>query len=74
MIISFNKKNPVIIPSTKVIAEQTKMHSSRMRSARLLTISHSMQWGLGVGGGSAQPPLDAEPILDADPPPRSSEL
>ena len=50
------------------------MHSSRICTARLLTISRSARWR-----GSAQPPnppphpdadpLEADPLLDADPPP-----
>ena len=39
------------------------MHSSRMRTAQSLTISHSIQWG-----GVCPTPPDADP-LDADPPP-----
>ena len=38
------------------------MHSSRMLTARLLTVSH-VSWG----GGLPNTPLDADPFLDADP-------
>ena len=37
------------------------MHSSRMRTARLLTISHSIHWGF------AQPPLSADPLPECRP-------
>ena len=52
---------------------KTKMHSSRMRTVRSLTVSR----GIRLGGCTAQPPPDvrhrppdAAPPLDADPPPR----
>ena len=41
------------------------MHSDLMRTGRILTVSRS-----AGGGGSAQPPLEADPLphpLDADP-------
>ena len=41
---------------------QTRMHSSRMHTARLLTVLHPV-----VLGGSAPPPT-CRPLLDADPP------
>ena len=44
---------------------KTRMHSSRIRTARLLTVSRSIPWG---EGGLPNPP-DADPLLDADPPP-----
>ena len=40
------------------------MHSRRMRTTRLLTISRSIRWG----SVWMQTPLDADPTLDADPP------
>ena len=40
------------------------MHSSRMRTARLLTVSHSIQWG-----GDMPNPPDADPLPpEVDPP------
>ena len=37
--------------------DKTRMHSSRMRTARLLTVSRSIQWG-----GSAHPPPPRPPM------------
>ena len=48
----------------------TRMHSSRMRSARLLTVSRSSQVG-GEVGASAQPPGCRPPHPEADPPGQS---
>ena len=46
---------------------QTRMHSSRMRTARLLTVSHCIRWR---GGLPNLPPIscpDADSLPDADP-------
>ena len=45
------------------------MYSSRMHTARLLTVSRSIRWG----GGSAQPP-GCKPPSDADPPRNAGSL
>ena len=51
---------------------QTRMYSSRMRTARLLTVSHIIPCILGGSGQPPPPdaayPPDADPPLDADPP------
>ena len=43
------------------------MHSSRMRTARSLTVSHSIQWGVLPNPPWMQIPLDVDP-LHAEPP------
>ena len=47
----------------RAISWEARMHSSRMHTARSLTVSRSIQWG----GGNCPLPLDADPP-DADSP------
>ena len=48
------------------------MHSSRMHTARSLTVSHSIRlWG---GGGVCPTPLDADPLPPRQNPPRQTSL
>ena len=54
-----------VLSSLFSTTKATNMHSSRMRNARSLTISHSIRWGM-----SAKPPPPhwmQTPLQDADP-------
>ena len=55
-------------PATESIHSWTRMHFSRMRTARSLTVSRSMQWGRGVCPTSlnTDPPAGCRPP-DVDP-------
>ena len=65
-----NKDQHILYPNTAKSLRKTRMHSSRIRTARLLTISRSIQWGGGRGLPSlpgCRTPLMQTPF-DADPP------
>ena len=51
-------KQPHWFSSWSEITSETRMHSSRMCTARSLTVSHSIWWGKG----SAQPPSRYRPL------------
>ena len=57
----------------RAISWKARMHSSRMHTARSLTVSRSIQWGGGAAGGELPTPSGCKPPrcrlpLDADPP------
>ena len=60
---NFRQPSPLDL---KPNAEQigTRMHSSRMRTARSLSVSHSIRWG----GWVLPSPLDTDPQMQTPPP------